>query len=114
MLRLTCRVFGSGFLAQQGSLASCEVVVEQSRAQDYSGQQVEVFQVRMYIDQDTRSHILDANGCYPSAQVTPLTMDMSTNVPEPFTADGDLLKEGLPVGLGDSQVWEVFLLIFVV
>ena len=41
-------------------------------------------------------------------------MDMSTNVPEPFTADGDLLKEGLPVGLGDSQVWEVFLLIFVV
>ena len=47
MLSLTCRVFGSGFLAQQGSLASCEVVVEQSRAQDYSGQQVEVFQVRM-------------------------------------------------------------------
>ena len=46
--------------------------------------------------------------------MTPLTMDMSTNVPEPFTADGDLLKEGLPVGLGDSQVWEVFLLIFVV
>ena len=43
-------MFGSGFLAQQGSLASCEVVVEQSRAQDYSGQQVEVFQVRMYID----------------------------------------------------------------
>ena len=47
-------------------------------------------------------------------QVIPLTMDMSTNVPEPFTADGDLLKEGLPVGLGDSQVLEVFLLIFVV
>ena len=47
-------------------------------------------------------------------QVTPLTMDMSTNVPEPFTADGDLLKEGLPVGLGDSQVWDGFLLIFVV
>ena len=46
-ITLTCRVFGSGFLAQQGSLASCEVVVEQSRAQDYSGQQVEVFQVRM-------------------------------------------------------------------
>ena len=45
MLSLACRVFGSGFLAQQGSLASCEVVVEQSRAQDYSGQQVEVFQV---------------------------------------------------------------------
>ena len=41
-------------------------------------------------------------------QVTPLTMDMSTNVPEPFTADGDLLKEGLPVGLGDSQVWDGF------
>ena len=46
--------------------------------------------------------------------MTPLTMDMSTNVPEPFTADGDLLKEGLPVGLGDSQVWDGFLLIFVV
>ena len=45
MLSLAFRVFGSGFLAQQGSLASCEVVVEQSRAQDYSGQQVEVFQV---------------------------------------------------------------------
>ena len=44
-ITLTCRVFGSGFLAQQGSLASCEVVVEQSKAQDYSGQQVEVFQV---------------------------------------------------------------------
>ena len=41
-------------------------------------------------------------------------MDMSTNVPEPFTADGDLLKEGLPVGLGDSQVWDGFLLMFVV
>ena len=52
---------------------------------------------------------------YPHVpQVTPLTMDMSTNVPEPFTADGDLLKEGLPVGLGDSQVLRWFLLIFVV
>ena len=65
MLSLTCRVFGSGFLAQQGSLASCEVVVEQSRAQDYSGQQVEVFQVRMYIDHDSRSYILDANVAIP-------------------------------------------------
>ena len=58
--------------------------------------------------------MLRCSSCLHVPQVTPLTMDMSTNVPEPFTADGDLLKEGLPVGLGDSQVLGWLLLIFAV
>merc|ERR1712106_204935 len=36
-----------------------------------------------------------------------VTMDMKTNVPEPFKAEDDHeneLKEGLPIGLSDSQV----------
>ena len=37
-----------------------------------------------------------------------VTMDMKTNVPEPFNADisEEMLKEGIPVGLSDSHVNE--------
>ena len=39
-------------------------------------------------------------------QQNKLSMDMKTNLPEPYQPGGgdDGLKEGLPVGLSDSQV----------
>jgi len=83
------RVFGSGFLTHQGAISELQVE-EQNDPMDM-------------MEQATRG--MDNRVEFYQQNI--VTMDMKTNVPEPFKAEEDLednLKEGLPVGLSDSQV----------
>merc|ERR1711970_427713 len=83
------RVFGSGFLAHQGAITEIQAE-EQNDPMDM-------------MEQVTRG--MDNRVEFYQQNI--ITMDMKTNVPEPFKAEEHLedhLKEGLPVGLSDSQV----------
>ena len=88
------RVFGSGFLSHQGSLT--EVAIEQGNS-DNSVVEVASGELMGDIREVDRVEVF---------QRINVTMDMKTNVPEPFNADisEEMLKEGVPVGLSDSQV----------
>ena len=95
---LSLRVFGSGFLSHQGSLT--EVAMEQGNI-DNSVVEVASGELLGDIREVDRVEVF---------QRINVTMDMKTNVPEPFNADisDEMLKEGVPVGLSDSQVRECF------
>eukprot|EP00090_Calanus_glacialis_P009823 TRINITY_DN1821_c0_g1_i2.p1 TRINITY_DN1821_c0_g1~~TRINITY_DN1821_c0_g1_i2.p1 ORF type:complete len:152 (+),score=50.97 TRINITY_DN1821_c0_g1_i2:59-514(+) len=83
------RVFGSGFLAHQGAISEIQGT-EQVDPMDMMEQVTKGLDTRMEFYQQIN-----------------VTMDMQTNVPEPFQAEDeteDSLKEGLPAGLSDSQV----------
>ena len=95
---LSLRVFGSGFLSHQGSLT--EVAIEQG---NFDNSVVEVASGELLGD------IREVDRVEVFQRIN-VTMDMKTNVPEPFNADisDEMLKEGIPVGLSDSQVRECF------
>eukprot|EP00092_Neocalanus_flemingeri_P108250 GFUD01139004.1.p1 GENE.GFUD01139004.1~~GFUD01139004.1.p1 ORF type:complete len:165 (-),score=59.37 GFUD01139004.1:130-582(-) len=83
------RVFGSGFLSHQDAISEMQVV-----------EQVDPIDMMEQVTRgaDNRVEFYHQNS---------VTMDMKTNVPEPFQAEEDSedkLKEGLPAGLSDSQV----------
>ena len=80
-------MFGSGFLSHQGSLT------------DQGNADTSVKEVDMVGD------IRDMDRIEVFQQIK-VTMDMKTNVPEPFSAgiSEEMLKEGIPVGLSDSLV----------
>ena len=84
-------MFGSGFLSHQGSLT--DVVVEKGLV---GGETDSLDCVEMGRDMDRAEFFQHVN----------VSMDMKTNVPEPFKAEinEEAIKEGLPVGLSDSQV----------
>ena len=88
------RVFGSGFLSHQGSLT--EVTMEQGNT-DNSVVEVASSELMGDIREVDRVEVF---------QRINVTMDMKTNVPEPFNAEisEEMIKEGVPVGLSDSQV----------
>ena len=88
------RVFGSGFLSHQGSLT--EVTIEQGNS-DNSVVEVASGDLMGDVREVDRVEVF---------QRINVTMDMKTNVPEPFSADisEEMLKEGIPAGLSDSQV----------
>eukprot|EP00092_Neocalanus_flemingeri_P027279 GFUD01029584.1.p1 GENE.GFUD01029584.1~~GFUD01029584.1.p1 ORF type:complete len:171 (-),score=46.66 GFUD01029584.1:388-900(-) len=83
------RVFGSGFLTHQGAgmdLQTGEMI-----------DQVDMME-QVTRNQDSRVELYQQNN---------VSMILKTNVPEPFQAEEDTseeLKEGVPVGLSDSQV----------
>ena len=91
-------MFGSGFLSHQGSLT--EVAMEQGNI-DNSVVEVASGELLGDIREVDRVEVF---------QRINVTMDMKTNVPEPFNADisDEMLKEGIPVGLSDSQVKDNF------
>ena len=86
-------MFGSGFLTHQGSLT--DVVVERGLLTQETGDSLD--NVEMVGRDMDRVEFF---------QQVKLTMDMKTNVPEPFKAEinDEEIKEGLPVGLSDSHV----------
>merc|ERR1711934_597302 len=88
------RVFGSGFLSHQGSLT--EVVMEQGNSDN---------SVVELVSGELLGDIREVDRVEVFQRIN-VPMDMKTNVPEPFNADisEEMLKEGVPVGLSDSQV----------
>merc|ERR1711935_47246 len=84
------RVFGSGFLSDQTTVSDV--------ADD------ELNELGAMVGEDQKSHLEFYTELFLQSI---LSMDVKTNVPEPFSAEDmseDDLKEGLPAGLSDSQV----------
>ena len=98
------RVFGSGFLTHQGAISELQVK-EQNDPMDMMEQATRGMDNRVEFYQ--QNIVTMDMKVYYSILIFLKDKYFQTNVPEPFKAEEDLednLKEGLPVGLSDSQV----------